>query len=86
MSQATENLGLSMVYTLVTSAKEWLSERYCQDPEVEDAKELESKKDEVLFISLVYTYLSVRPLSRLSPLSYYWLCNTYEILSSTWTV
>ncbi|PPD81358.1 hypothetical protein GOBAR_DD21706 [Gossypium barbadense] len=29
--EASENLGMAMIYTLVTSAKEWLSERYGQD-------------------------------------------------------
>ena len=42
--QASENLGMAMIYTLVTSAKEWLSERYGQDA---DAEEEEAVKDEV---------------------------------------
>ncbi|OMO66352.1 hypothetical protein COLO4_30606 [Corchorus olitorius] len=45
--EASENLGMAMIYTLVTSAKEWLSERYGQDAEAEDAEE-EEAKDEVI--------------------------------------
>ncbi|KAK6125132.1 hypothetical protein DH2020_041145 [Rehmannia glutinosa] len=45
--EAAENLGMAMVYTLVTSAKEWLSERFSQDAD-EDAEEDEAAKDEVI--------------------------------------
>lgn len=39
---------MAMIYTLVTSAKEWLSERYGQDADAENAQEEEeAKKDEV---------------------------------------
>lgn len=47
ISQAAENLGMAMVYTLVTSAQEWLSERFAQDAGDEDADEDEAAKDEV---------------------------------------
>lgn len=47
MSQAAENLGMAMVYTLVTSAEEWLSERFSQDAADEAAEEDEAAKDEV---------------------------------------
>lgn len=49
--QASENLGMAMVYTLVTSAKEWLSERYSQDAGTDSTREEEVEKDEVgLFV------------------------------------
>ncbi|KAH6830741.1 peptidase M20/M25/M40 family protein [Perilla frutescens var. hirtella] len=46
--EAAENLGMSMVYTLVTSAKEWLSERFAQDAGDEDDEEDEVAKDEII--------------------------------------
>ncbi|KAL4368082.1 hypothetical protein GQ457_05G025090 [Hibiscus cannabinus] len=46
--EATENLGMAMIYTLVTSAKEWLSEKYGQDADADDVEEEESTKDEVI--------------------------------------
>lgn len=45
--QASENLGMAMVYTLVSSAKEWLSERYGEDTNAEDAEAEEATKDDV---------------------------------------
>nr|XP_028953759.1 RWD domain-containing protein 1-like [Malus domestica] len=45
---ASENLGMAMIYTLVTSAKEWLSEQYCQDTSLEDAEAEEAAKDDVI--------------------------------------
>lgn len=47
IQQASENLGMAMIYTLVTSAKEWLSERFEQDSTIENAKAEEAAKDEV---------------------------------------
>jgi len=38
---------MAMVYTLVTSAKEWLSERYSQDASNEDIENEEAAKDDV---------------------------------------
>ncbi|GMI86074.1 hypothetical protein like AT1G51730 [Hibiscus trionum] len=46
--EASENLGMAMIYTLVTSAKEWLSERYGQDADADNVEEEESIKDEVI--------------------------------------
>ncbi|GMI73046.1 hypothetical protein like AT1G51730 [Hibiscus trionum] len=46
--EASENLGMAMIYTLVTSAKEWLSERYGQDADADFGEEEESIKDEVI--------------------------------------
>ncbi|XP_073292093.1 uncharacterized protein [Primulina huaijiensis] len=46
--EATENLGMAMVYTLVTSAKEWLSERFSQDNGDENAVEDGDAKDEII--------------------------------------
>lgn len=46
--EASENLGMAMVYTLVTSAKEWLSERYSQDAGIDNTGEEEVEKDEVI--------------------------------------
>ncbi|XWS16249.1 hypothetical protein CRYUN_Cryun34aG0068800 [Craigia yunnanensis] len=46
--EASENLGMAMIYTLVTSAKEWLSERYGQDADADNAEEEEATKDEVI--------------------------------------
>ncbi|KAE7999137.1 hypothetical protein FH972_003607 [Carpinus fangiana] len=36
--EASEILGMAMVYTLVTSAQEWLSEQFGQDTSIEDAE------------------------------------------------
>lgn len=38
---------MAMVYTLVSSAKEWLSERYGEDTNAEDAEAEEATKDDV---------------------------------------
>lgn len=53
ISQAAENLGMAMVFTLVTSAKEWLSERFAEDAGDEDDGEDEAAKDEVFFFPRV---------------------------------
>lgn len=43
---------MAMIYTLVTSAKEWLSEQYGQDTSIEDAIAAEeAAKDDVCFMS-----------------------------------
>ncbi|TYI26917.1 hypothetical protein ES332_A05G143700v1 [Gossypium tomentosum] len=39
---------MAMIYTLVSSAKEWLSERYGQDACPDNAEEEEAAKDEVI--------------------------------------
>jgi len=46
--EATENLGMAMVYTLVSSAKEWLSEKYGQNGGDEEPEETEEKEEEVI--------------------------------------
>lgn len=38
---------MAMIYTLVTSAKEWLSEAYGNDVGIEDSEENDAVKDEV---------------------------------------
>ncbi|KAF8671054.1 hypothetical protein HU200_050333 [Digitaria exilis] len=45
---ATENLGMAMVYTLVASAKEWLSEKYGQNGGDEEPEETEEQEEEVI--------------------------------------
>ncbi|KAG5537839.1 hypothetical protein RHGRI_025067 [Rhododendron griersonianum] len=45
--EASENLGMAMVYTLVTSAKEWLCERFAEDADEGNTEE-EEKKDEII--------------------------------------
>ncbi|RYQ87580.1 hypothetical protein Ahy_B09g095100 [Arachis hypogaea] len=44
---ASENLGMAMIYTLVTSAKEWLAEKF-QDTEAAEAEAEEAAKDDVV--------------------------------------
>uniref|UniRef100_A0A5B7AF91 Putative RWD domain-containing protein 1 isoform X2 n=1 Tax=Davidia involucrata TaxID=16924 RepID=A0A5B7AF91_DAVIN len=46
--EASENLGMAMVYTLVTSAKEWLCERFAQDAGIENTNEEETAKDDII--------------------------------------
>ncbi|KAL7100056.1 hypothetical protein ABFS83_09G109000 [Erythranthe nasuta] len=46
--EATENLGMAMMYTLVATAKEWLSEKFSQDDGDEDAEEDKAAKDEII--------------------------------------
>lgn len=46
-----------MIYTLVTSAKEWLSERYGQDADADNAEEEEATKDEVWPYVLRFSFL-----------------------------
>nr|CAB3477359.1 unnamed protein product [Digitaria exilis] len=46
--EATENLGMAMVYTLVSSAKEWLSEKYGQNGGDEEPEETEEQEEEVI--------------------------------------
>ncbi|KAG8380054.1 hypothetical protein BUALT_Bualt07G0153600 [Buddleja alternifolia] len=55
--EAAENLGMAMVYTLVTSAKEWLSERFAQDAGSDAGDEDGATKDDVFsfpfFINII---------------------------------
>ncbi|OVA11752.1 RWD domain [Macleaya cordata] len=46
--EASENLGMAMVYTLITSAKEWLDETFCQDAGIEDADGEDAAKDDIV--------------------------------------
>ncbi|KAK9069723.1 hypothetical protein SSX86_010117 [Deinandra increscens subsp. villosa] len=46
--EASENLGMAMIYTLVSSAKDWLSERFAQDADDDDDDEDVAEKDEVI--------------------------------------
>ncbi|KAF6145359.1 hypothetical protein GIB67_016820, partial [Kingdonia uniflora] len=46
--EASENLGMAMVYTLVSSAKEWLGEIFSQDVGIEDSEVEETPKDEIV--------------------------------------
>ncbi|RWW68206.1 hypothetical protein BHE74_00024286 [Ensete ventricosum] len=48
LQEASENLGMAMIYTLVTSAKEWLSETYGNDVGIEDSEENDTAKDEII--------------------------------------
>lgn len=38
---------MAMIYTLVTSAKEWLSEKYGNETVVDDSDDSDAAKDEV---------------------------------------
>ncbi|TXG46404.1 hypothetical protein EZV62_028094 [Acer yangbiense] len=46
--EASENLGMAMIYTLVQSAKEWLTEIYSQDTDIDNTAEEEVQKDDVI--------------------------------------
>ncbi|XP_010262224.1 PREDICTED: RWD domain-containing protein 1 isoform X2 [Nelumbo nucifera] len=46
--EASENLGMAMIYTLVTSAKEWLGERFGQDAGVSETEEEDTAKDDII--------------------------------------
>ncbi|KDP40806.1 hypothetical protein JCGZ_24805 [Jatropha curcas] len=46
--EASENLGMAMVYTLVTSAKEWLSEKYGQDASDENIEDEQAAKEDII--------------------------------------
>ncbi|GMH03738.1 hypothetical protein Nepgr_005577 [Nepenthes gracilis] len=46
--EASDNLGMAMIYTLVTSAKDWLSERFDEDSGTHNAAEDEIAKDDIV--------------------------------------
>ncbi|KAF9606759.1 hypothetical protein IFM89_028135 [Coptis chinensis] len=46
--EASENLGMAMVYTLVSTAKEWLGERFAQDTGDENGDEEDTVKDDIV--------------------------------------
>ncbi|KAJ4733136.1 RWD domain-containing protein 1 [Rhynchospora pubera] len=47
-NEAEENLGMAMIYTLATSAKEWLTEKFCGGDDVEESEETGKTEDEVI--------------------------------------
>lgn len=55
--EATENLGMAMMYTLVSSAKDWLSEHYGQDDGSDYAEEETAKEDEGIVVCSVVLFL-----------------------------
>ncbi|KAK9060507.1 hypothetical protein SSX86_021211 [Deinandra increscens subsp. villosa] len=46
--EASENLGMAMIYSLVTSAKEWIAERFAQDTGNYDIQEDTADKDDII--------------------------------------
>jgi len=44
---------MAMIYTLVTSAKEWLSDRFCQDSVDGSTEVEEAAKDDVRMLSVL---------------------------------
>ncbi|ERN15437.1 RWD domain-containing protein 1 isoform X3 [Amborella trichopoda] len=46
--EASENLGMAMVYTLATSAKEWLTDKFGSDAEPLDTEENDTAKDDII--------------------------------------
>ncbi|KAI4355539.1 hypothetical protein L6164_004300 [Bauhinia variegata] len=46
--EASENLGMAMIYTLVTSAKEWLADRFSGDTGDGNAEAEEAAKDDIV--------------------------------------
>lgn len=49
-----------MIYTLVSSAKDWLSEHYGQDDAADFAEEEAAKEDEVLLSALYFRCISCK--------------------------
>lgn len=46
--EASENLGMAMIYTLVTSAKEWLREKFGHTEDIENGDDEDASKDEIV--------------------------------------
>ncbi|XP_077211376.1 ubiquitin-conjugating enzyme family protein [Tasmannia lanceolata] len=46
--EASENLGMAMVYTLVTSAQEWLGEKFAYNAQIEEPEEDDTAKDDII--------------------------------------
>ncbi|XP_073115025.1 uncharacterized protein [Elaeis guineensis] len=46
--EVAQNLGMAMVYTLVTSAKDWLSENFGREVVVEESEETDTTKDDII--------------------------------------
>lgn len=59
---------MAMIYTLVTSAQEWLSERFGQDANIENDEAEVAAKDDVWAFSNFFSFLS--PLFYFSFVSY----------------
>lgn len=51
---------MAMIYTLVSSAKDWLSEHYGQDDAADFAEEEAAKEDEVLLSALYFRCISCK--------------------------
>lgn len=49
---------MAMIYTLVSSAKEWLAERFCQDSDGVNAEAEEAAKEDVS-MSTIYNFFFV---------------------------
>lgn len=49
---------MAMIYTLVTSAKDWLSERFGQNDGLGNPGEEEDAKDDVCYLSLFLVVLN----------------------------
>ncbi|KAH9300344.1 hypothetical protein KI387_011927, partial [Taxus chinensis] len=62
--EALENLGMAMIYTLVTSAKEWLTEKYSSNKDFDDGDDEDAVKDDIITphgeIVTVETFLAWR--------------------------
>lgn len=48
VQEAADNLGMAMIYTLVTSTQEWLSEKFGQQDVVEDSEEADTAKEDII--------------------------------------
>jgi len=46
--EAMENLGMAMIYTLVTSAKEWMREKFGHTEDIENGVDEDMSKDEIV--------------------------------------
>ncbi|KAI3712001.1 hypothetical protein L1987_70550 [Smallanthus sonchifolius] len=46
--EASENLGMAMIYSLVTSSKEWIAERFAQDTGYYNIQDETADKDEII--------------------------------------
>lgn len=51
---------MAMVYTLVSSAKDWLTERFAQDDELENTEETEMEKIDVWLFPAFYMLSNFR--------------------------
>lgn len=83
IGQAKENLGMAMMYTLATSAKEWLTEKFCGG-DVEESEETEATEDEVciFYLFLLSWFVFVCPWSSVFTLLANWplILSNYAII------